>query len=198
MSKLLPFRRPRTEGYVATDEALVAACTQGDSAALGELFDRHHEGLHQFLVRANAGIADGVDDLVQQTFMEVLRSAPRFRGSSTVRSWIFGIGNNLRRRDARTWARRRALTAAFGERSRLEPGGPQPDEAFGRREARRRIQSALEALPDRLREAFVVCDVEGMSGVEAARTLGLREGTLYRRLHEARRALRAALGEDRP
>ena len=51
----------------------------------------------------------------------------------------------------------------------------------------------MDALPHDLRAAFVLCDLEEMPGVEAARALDVRAGTLWRRLHEARRALRAAL-----
>ena len=58
-----------------------------------------------------------------------------------------------------------------------------------------RLEDQLGRLPEDLRVAFVMCDVEGVAGVEAARVLGLREGTLWRRLHFARKALRAALEE---
>ena len=53
----------------------------------------------------------------------------------------------------------------------------------------------LAALPVALRECFVLCQLEGVSGPEAARALGIRPGTLYRRIHDARQRLRAAVGE---
>ena len=52
---------------------------------------------------------------------------------------------------------------------------------------------ALSALPPILRETFVLCELEDVPGPEAARALGVREGTLWWRLHEARRRLRAAV-----
>jgi DNA-directed RNA polymerase specialized sigma24 family protein len=63
-------------------------------------------------------------------------------------------------------------------------------------EGRRQIEKlavSLNDLPSNLKVAFVMCDLEGVPGVEAARILGLREGTLWRRLHEARKALAKAI-----
>jgi RNA polymerase sigma-70 factor (ECF subfamily) len=56
-----------------------------------------------------------------------------------------------------------------------------------------RLKAAMEGLPHDLREVFVMCDLEEIRGVDAARVLDIREGTLWRRLHEARKALREAL-----
>ena len=55
------------------------------------------------------------------------------------------------------------------------------------------MQSVLASLPHDLRVVFVMCELEEVSGAEAARVLNLRQGTLYRRLHDARRKLRYAL-----
>jgi len=55
------------------------------------------------------------------------------------------------------------------------------------------LAAALDRLPHDLRTVYVLCDLEDLPGVEAARVLGLRDGTLWRRLHEARRALREAI-----
>src|SRR5207302_1597733 len=65
----------------------------------------------------------------------------------------------------------------------------------GRGELVTRCGVAMAELPHHLREAFVLCDVEDMSGRDAAAALGVREGTVWRRVHEARRAVREALGD---
>ena len=59
-----------------------------------------------------------------------------------------------------------------------------------------RLASALETLPHDLRTAYVLCDLEEVPGIEAARILDVRPGTLWRRLHDARRALRASIEGD--
>jgi len=76
--------------------------------------------------------------------------------------------------------------------ARAAPGGA-PDEAAVRSQQVARLAAALDELPLDLRAAYVLCDLEDMPGVEAARVLDIRAGTLWRRLHEARRALRDAI-----
>lgn len=191
--KLLPLRRSEGTPAELSDEALLAACGVGDGAALGELFDRHHEVVYRFLGRlAGAGDAD-LDDLVQATFVELRRSAGAFRGRSTMRTWLLGIAANVARHHVRGEARRRSMVA---NAAALPQGAvARPDDSAEQRELLARVGEAVAELPHDLRVAFVMCDLEEVPGVEVARVLGLREGTLWRRLHDARKALRAALGE---
>src|SRR5262245_54267609 len=84
-ARLLAFRR--AEGVVTemSDEALLAACAVGDTAALGVLYDRHQASVRRFLARLRGARAAELDDLVQATFIEVWRSSPRFRRRSAVK-----------------------------------------------------------------------------------------------------------------
>jgi RNA polymerase sigma-70 factor (ECF subfamily) len=178
-----------------SDEALVAACAVGEVAALGALFDRYHAAVFGFLSRFAASREGDLDDLVQATFLEVQRAAAAFRGGSRVKTWIFGIAVNVARNHARSEGRRLATASAFAEQPRAAAQGP--EEIAVSREFLARLGRALAGLPHDLRVAFVMCDIEGIPGVEAARALGVREGTFSRHLYEARRALRDALGGER-
>ncbi len=189
MGEVIPLRRSAAPAL--SDEALVAACGLGDAAALGALFDRHHEGVSRFLQRMSRGDAAEIDDLAQATFVEVWRSAARFRGGAAVRTWIFGIATNLVRHRARSEGRRRAALAGLASTPPASSRGP--DDAMMRRQLIDRLGAALAMLSHEQREVFVLCEVEEIAGVEVARALGLREGTVWRRLHDARRALRRAL-----
>lgn len=177
-----------------SDEGLIAACAVGEAAALGALFDRHHRPVYRFIARV-LGPGDDIDDLVQSTFIEVWRSAKRFKGKGKVRSWIFGIAANVARRHIRTEVRRRR--AMEGVASRPAPEPARPDDIAADRELVNRVGEALDDLSHDLRVAFVLCDLENISGVDAARALGVRKGTLWRRLHDARKALRTIL-DGRP
>jgi RNA polymerase sigma-70 factor (ECF subfamily) len=191
--KLLVFRRPEAGDADLSDAALVAACAAGDSAALAALFDRHGAAVHRFVARL-AGVDDhAVDDLVQDVFLQAFCGARGFRGGSAVRTWLLGIAVNLARHHVRSDARSKSRGAVFLTRAAAEP--PTPAARAERAEFVERLGRAVDELPHDLRAAFLLCDVEGVRGVDAARTLGVREGTLYRRLHEARLALRRALGE---
>jgi DNA-directed RNA polymerase specialized sigma24 family protein len=141
----------------ASDEVLIAACALGDTTALAALFDRHHRSVYGFLARMCGAAGPDLDDLVQTTFLGVLRGADRFGGRAAVRTWILGIANVETQRQ-------------IGQ-----------------------LRAALPTLPHDLRVAFVMCDVEGVPGVEAARAVGVPPGTMWRRLHEARKALAAAI-----
>lgn len=189
--RVIPLRRVEGTVEEMSDEAVLAACAAGDAAALGALFDRHHEAIYRFVTRLTAVDPDDVDDLVQNTFLTVMKSADRFRGRSTVRTWIFGVAVNTVRRHSRSRGRRRRLALAVA----AEPDrrAPALDDVAARRQSLRRLEEALAALPETLRVCFVMCQLEGVPGPEAARVLGLRTGTLYRRIHEARARLRSAL-----
>jgi RNA polymerase sigma-70 factor (ECF subfamily) len=190
-------RAPAVEGAVP-DDALLARYARGDGDALGELFDRHHRAAYRFLGRLTGADDADLDDLVQATFLEAARAAPRFDGRAAVRTWIFGIAMNVARHYKRGNARRRRIIDdAADERPSQIPGRERPDEHAATRELLALVAEAVQGLPLPLREVFVACEIEELPGVDVARLLGIPEGTLWRRLHDARKALRAALG-DRP
>jgi RNA polymerase sigma-70 factor (ECF subfamily) len=190
-AKLIPLRR--TDGSIVemSDVALLAACAVGESAALAALFDRYHLDVYRFLNRISGAQHHDIDDLVQTTFLELHCSAHRFQARASVKTWIFGIAANVARHHARSERRRRLFALAVA--AQPEPPSARPDEQASRSELSAKVALAIDALSHDLRVAFVMCDVEGIPGVDAARTLGLREGTLWRRLHDARKRLRALI-----
>jgi RNA polymerase sigma-70 factor (ECF subfamily) len=175
-----------------SDEALLAACGVDDTAALGALYDRHHEAVYRLISRLLRGDRAELDDLVQTTFLDAWRSAKRFDGRGAVRSYLLGIAANAVRHHIRGAVRRRV---AIGSVPPPPPAGL-PDAAAIRTQQLGRLAAALDELPHDLRAAYVLCELEEVPGVEAARVLGVRAGTLWRRLHEARRALREAIDPE--
>jgi RNA polymerase sigma-70 factor (ECF subfamily) len=177
------------------DTALVAACGTGDSAALGELFRRFHRDVYRFLSRLSGCDTRDLDDLVQDTFLGARQSARRFAGRSSVRNWLFSIAANVAKHHFRGEARRnRAL------RSLADLPSPMADASSGaaeRKDLLVRLQAGLDDLPHRLRVVFVMCALEGIPGFEAAAILGVRQGTVWSRLHEARKTLSDAIEEER-
>ena len=192
-AKLIVMRRPAA--LERDDDTLVAAMATGDRDALAGLYDRHQAVVWRFIARSLGPRGPEPDDLVQSTFLEAWRSAGRFKGRSSVRTWLLGIAHNLVRRHFRDGTRRRAaltVLAAEADDRPVVTGG------FDDRLMLRRVQEALQQLSPPLRTAFVLCDLEQLSGVEAARVLGVRPGTLWRRLHDARKRLRRAVEGDTP
>jgi RNA polymerase sigma-70 factor (ECF subfamily) len=196
--KLLAFKRPdaMTETPQLSDEALVAACATGDNAALGALFDRHHRGVYAFLSRLRGTDARDLDDLVQATFLEALRSAKNYRGDAPVHRWLFGIAAHCVRHHVRSEIRRKTFATRYAEAPKRKI--TEPVMHVERAQLIQRVRAALDELPEKQRTVYVMCELEEISGVEVARILDMREGTVWRLLHQARNALRDALGAAAP
>jgi RNA polymerase sigma-70 factor (ECF subfamily) len=190
-AKLVPLRRISGDIVEMSDEALLAACGTGDASALGALFDRFHVAVYRFAGRLPMTDELARDDLVQATFLEVRRAASSFRGTSSVKTWILGVAANIARHTLRSERRRRVHQAVYFERVTTAP--EQVDAQVERRKLLARIAEALADLPRDQQIAFILCDLEQLPGVEVARVLELPEGTLWRRLHTARKAVRAAI-----
>ncbi len=190
-AKLVPLRRISGDITEMSDEALLAACGTGDAPALGALFDRFHQAVYRFASRLAMTDDLARDDLVQATFLEVQRAAPSFRGTSSVKTWILGIAANIARHTLRAERRRRVHQARFFER--VDAASEPSDAQLERRKLLARIAEALSRLPRDQQIAFILCDLEQLPGVEVARVLAIPEGTLWRRLHTARKAMRQAI-----
>lgn len=190
--KVIPIRReqPMPEPELS-DPALVAACAVGDSAALGTLFDRHHRGVYAFLSRLRGTDERDLDDLVQATFLEALRAAPRYRGDAPVHRWLFGIAAFVASHHVRAEIKRKSFALELADEPKRKP--TDPGDVVERDQLIRHIRRAVDALPHKQKTVYVMVELEGFSGVDAAKVLGMREGTVWRLLHQARAALRSAL-----
>lgn len=190
----LPAAMGSTGTSVEGHAALVRELAEGNLEALGALFERFEPGVRRYLLRVGVTEAD-VDDLVQATFLEVVRAAPRFDPGYPVRTWLFGIATIMVRRHRRSLSRAAARLVAWTGLVRSETA-PSPDDVYDGDEALRRFAEAFARLSRKKREVFALVTVEGLSGEEAARALGIPVNTVWTRLHHARADLRAAiLGE---
>jgi len=191
MGELLPLRRVEGAASELSDEGLLSATGQGEQAALGALFDRFHADVYRFIARVAVATPNDTDDLVQQTFLEICRAASRFNGRSSVRTWIFGVAVNVARTHVRSERRRQAAIVRSAEVPIAELESL--DAAADRARALQRVAQAIAQLPYDLRVAYVLCVLEELTAREAAATLDVREGTVWRRVHEARELLRVAV-----
>lgn len=197
-AQVLPLRRRRVEAEddraPASDVELIERIARGERDALGDLFDRYAQPLASFLHRLGHTREHEVDDLVQDTFLAVSRSAAEFRGGASPKTWIFAVGANVARDRTRGASRFSAMRARL---ARWVSGtdARTPDRELAAAEDVAALRAAIAALPHDQRLAFVLCDVEEQPGVDVATTLGVPTGTLYRRLFEARKRVKAALEE---
>jgi len=191
--KVLPFRLRRgSNPETPRDEDLIRACASGDNGALDDLFRRHGERVHRVIGRLRMVDRKDLDDIVQTTFLEVHRSAGRFEGGAAVGSWILGVAMNVVRHHVRSESRRRLAMTSMARLPASQSAG-RPDDQAAQQQAMVRLQAGVDSLPEILRIVFTLCDIEGLKGVEVGRILEVPEGTIWRRLHEARIRLRVCI-----
>jgi RNA polymerase sigma factor (sigma-70 family) len=184
---------PRHAESVRTDADLLATIAAGNLEALGELFDRYEPDVRRYVARLGMTRSD-VDDLVQSTFLEVMRAAERFDPKLPARSWLLGIATVMVRRHRRSLGRSLARLLTWTNAPRA-PGPARPDELYECDESTLRLQAAFARLSTKKREVFVLCTFEGLSGPEVARALDIPVNTVWTRLHHARQELFAAVDE---
>lgn len=185
----MPDAKPESYGDDAT---LVAACLAGDRAAERALFRAHRTRVHATLWRVLGGGRE-LDDLIQETFLEVFRSLKGFRGEARLSTWIDRIAVRV------AW---RWIAAKKGAPPPLElvddvpAGGPSGETRAHAREAVRRLYDALAALPPAARVAFCLVELDGRSIKEAAALLGATTIATKVRVFRARRELIRRAAED--
>ena len=184
------------------EAALVQRCAEGDEAACGELVAEHQRMVVQLAMNL-LGDRDEALDLSQDVFLRVFRTIHRFRGQSSLRTWIYRIAVNQARNRHRFWRRRHRADqvsldqhiAAHGE-FRCSNSST-PERALAQKELASQLEQALGGLPFDQRTAIVLREVDGLSYEEIAFSLGVAVGTVKSRLTRARQALRAELREAR-
>lgn len=175
------------------EETLLSRLRAGDTHALGEVYDQHHEAVRAFASRLT-GDAAIAEDLLHEVFVALPRVIKRFQGESTLRSFLTGVVINHARHHVRSASRRRAVLTKVGREPAVESSSPESSasgQAF-----LAVLNRALDALPLDQRVAFVLCDVEERTAGEAAEIAGAPEATMRTRLFHARKKLRAALEQE--
>src|SRR5580765_6642483 len=184
------------------EAALIQRCAAGDDAAFADLVAEHQRMVVQLAMNL-LGDRDEALDLSQEVFLRVFRTIQRFRGQSSLRTWIYRIAVNQARNRHRFWRRRHrndqvsldAHIAAHGDfPSTLNL---RPDRAFEQKELGQRLQDALDQLPFDQRTAIVLREIDGLSYDDIAFSLGVAIGTVKSRLTRARQALRDDLRTER-
>lgn len=175
-----------------SDADLIAAHAAGDPHAFAELVRRHRDRMWAVALRTLRDPEEAADAL-QDAFISAFRAAASFRAESQVTTWLHRIVVNacldrMRRRAARP-------TVPLPETGPGEPA--MSGDAMSDRETRLVVAAALAELPEEQRVPIVLVDVEGYSVSEAARLLGVPEGTVKSRCARGRAKLAKLLGHLR-
>lgn len=163
---------------------------QRDRAAFGRLYRRYVDRVYGYAFYL-LGDHHDAEDATERTFLAALAALDRYRDTgSTFRAWLFRIAHNQLANALRSRGRQRAASLD----SVAEPANDDdPAGAVGRAEDRRRLQQALEALPEDRRQVIVLRFVDGLSAREIGAVIGRTEGAVRVLQHRAIRELAAAL-----
>jgi RNA polymerase sigma-70 factor (ECF subfamily) len=180
---------------VDAERGLVDAAAGGSREAFDELVVRY-QGQVLNLVRAMTADDNDAEDLAQEAFIRAWRSIGTFRADSAFRTWLFGIAINL----VRTHHGKRSRLRQFFRPSPRDADGidllervPVADGIEAPLAMREVIDRALSTLPEDMRAAVVLRDVQGLEYREIADALGLPIGTVESRIFRARQRLRPML-----
>lgn len=171
------------------DAALLSAWRGGSDSAGRALFDRYFDALYRFF-RNKA--PDDVDDLVQDTFLSLLKNTVEFRGEATFRTYVFRVARSRLYDRARLWSRAEVVDVSVTSMADLRPT---PSSLIGKRQEEQLLARALRALPIEQQTLLSLFYFEEMSGTELASVMELPEGTIRSRLRLARDALKTRVEE---
>lgn len=164
------------------ERGLGSAAPAPSAAAFRQVYQDHFEFVWRYA--AHRGIpADARDDVVQEVFMVVYRRLAGFEGRSSMRTWIAGIAINI----VRSHRRRRGIPGSEPVPLDLPAGGRNAAESLELKQALGIAGQALSQMTELQREAFVLCELDGLSSVEISELLGVNVNTVRTRLRAARR-----------
>ena len=200
--------RTSTTPTLTADQELLARLQAGDERALADLADAYSSKIYQLAFRYLRNKEDA-EEITQDVLFKVYRKVDAFRGDAQLSSWIYRITFNAAMSRLRT-ARyqraqaedRRAAAAADEDGSNVPARTPDvadwsdmADERVLRSQLRKRVFSAILALPAIYRAPVMLRDIQGMSTEEASAMLRVKDQTLKSRLHRGRLILRKQLAD---
>lgn len=181
----------------ADDAVLLRRYRQGDAEAFATLYERHRLGLYRFLCGL-CGDSAQADEVFQETWLSLIRSASEPEGRASFRTWLYQIGRNRLIDHWRRNGRRSEQQEAFDEQVHGDavPGEAEdPLQQLSLSRDRERLQQALEALPGEQREVFLLRAHGDLELQEIAELTRTPAETVKSRLRYAMQKLRRLLGD---
>jgi RNA polymerase sigma-70 factor (ECF subfamily) len=188
--ELPPIAVPLSE---ADDILLVAHAGTGDMAAFEQLVWRYRNDVYAMSYHFLHNREDAWD-CAQEVFVKTHRNLGRFRGDGSFKGWLLRITANHAKDKLK---KRRLSTVSFDDALKTDTTADQPDPArsLEMSELGQAIESALDELPAKHKDAFVLREYQGLSYQEMAEVMKCSVGTVMSRLHYARKKLQHALIE---
>jgi RNA polymerase sigma-70 factor (ECF subfamily) len=193
------------DDLVPTDNELIDQIRAGNQDALEKLVTRYEKRVYNLAYRM-LGNKEDAEDVLQDTFLNVVRSIDGFKSRSSFSTWLYRVAANaaltkLRQRSKREKSEGEFLDEVYSVQSaahsqaRLVDWSDRPAQRLLNEEARHVMDEAINELPEIYRVVFVLRDVEGLPANEVAEVLDLSVPAVKSRLHRARLYLRNRLSD---
>jgi RNA polymerase sigma-70 factor (ECF subfamily) len=181
------------------DLQLVERVREGDKQAFGLLVDKYRRKLLRLLSRMVRD-QDEIEDIAQETFIKAYRALPQFRGDAAFYTWLYRIGVNTAKNYLVTRGRAMPTVSDQAMNDEDEPDERLVAKEIGTPESEliskqmvMAVNEAVEALPEELRQAITLREIEGMSYEEIAEYMECPIGTVRSRIFRAREAIAVKL-----
>jgi len=176
------------------EAALLERHRQGDVQAFGEIYEQFEAMVYNLALRMSGSPADA-EDIAQETFIRAYRHLRKFKGKSSLKTWVFRIALNCSNTRLRRRGRRLAhrIDDSEPELERAADERRSPEERVVATDLSAAVRSGLDQLPVHYREAVLLRDFEDMNYSEISEVLGVRIGTVRSRIARGRQQLRQLL-----
>ncbi len=177
------------DAKVPPDAELIARCLRKEAAAWEAIVVRYRRKVFHIAYKFT-GKHDEAEDLTQEIFMKIFKSLEKFNQDADFSTWLSSVARNYCIDHYRASKREREVLVEDLVAFDLAPASSgNPHRALEDRDRRSFLRKGLELLPDKLREAVVLRDLQGLSYQEMADRLGLPEGTVKSRINRGREEL---------
>jgi RNA polymerase sigma-70 factor (ECF subfamily) len=185
------------------EAALVQRCAAGDEAACAELVAEHQRMVVQLAINL-LGDRDEALDLSQDVFLRVFHTIHRFRGDSSLKTWIYRIAVHEASNRKRWWFRHKARETSMESpdatldspaQSEFVDQSESPFDSIVHEEIRARVEEEVRQVPEPYRTTLILRDLEEMSYEEIAEITEVSLGTVKSRLTRGREALKERLAD---
>jgi RNA polymerase sigma-70 factor (ECF subfamily) len=184
-----------TAGNREIDQELVERAQRGDKQAFGILVDKYQRKLGRLLSRLIRDQAE-IEDVVQESFIKAYRALPNFRGDSAFYTWLYRIGINTAKNYLVSMGRRPQVSndIEIEDAENFEDAGElrtldTPETELMTKEIAQTVNDTVEGLPEELRVAITLREIEGLSYEEIAKLMDCPIGTVRSRIFRARETI---------
>jgi RNA polymerase sigma-70 factor, ECF subfamily len=172
-----------------SDDFLMRRAAAGDTSAFGVIIRQHQETATRTAIRLLGGDRNTADDVVQEAFLRLWRTAAGYEARGQLRAYLLRIVCNL----CADFQRKKPPTSSWERCIETPDNQPTTDETLHRRLLAEAVRNAVACLPESQRAVFILSEYEGLSYREIAEILGVPIGTVGSRKHLATEALRERL-----